>query len=41
MVLVSELILEDDAIDKIVEVEDEFLHGLNEDKLLYLEECLN
>jgi hypothetical protein len=41
MVLVCELILEDDAIDKIVEVEDEFLIGLNEDKLLYSEECLN
>jgi hypothetical protein len=40
-VLENELIVEEDVKVKIQEHEDEFLLGLNEVKLLYLEECLN
>jgi hypothetical protein len=41
MVLLNELFLEKVVKDKKQERDDEFLRGLNEDKLLYLEECLN
>jgi|GEM_PF-1174338 len=39
MVLENELFLENDVNDKKQEVDEVFLLGLNEDKLLYSEEC--
>jgi hypothetical protein len=41
MVQVNELIVEEVVMDKILDQEVEWLLGLNDDKLLYLEECLN
>jgi hypothetical protein len=41
MVLVSELSVEEVVMVKIVDQVGENLLGLNEVKLLYLEECLN
>jgi len=35
------LTVEEDVMDKIRDQEEEFQLGLNEDKRLYLEECLN
>ena len=41
MVHENELLVVDDQIDKTLDLVVEYQIGLNEDKLLYSEECLN